>query len=36
MLGLPRRFVDADKASGGTVDFYDFGARITVTLPPCK
>lgn len=34
--GLPRRFVDADKESGGTGDFYDYGARITITLPPCK
>ena len=34
--GLPRRFVDASKESGGTLDFYDYGAKITITLPPCK
>jgi hypothetical protein len=34
--GLPRRLVDADAESGGTLDFYDYGAKITIGLPPCK
>jgi len=34
--GLPRRFIDGDKESGGTGDCYDYGSRVTVTLPPCK
>jgi len=35
--GLPRRAVLVDKQSGKTVtvDFYDYGAPITITLPPC-
>jgi hypothetical protein len=33
--GLPRRL----EVSGGareTFDFYDYGAKITITLPPCS
>jgi hypothetical protein len=36
--GLPRRIVNAS-ASGnldGITDFYDYGANIVMTLPPCK
>jgi hypothetical protein len=36
--GLPRRIVNAG-ASGdvtGITDFYDYGANIVMTLPPCK
>lgn len=35
--GLPRRLVGIDEQSGktATVDFYDYGAPITITLPPC-
>ena len=36
--GLPRRIVNAS-ASGnvdGITDFYDYGAHIVITLPPCK
>ena len=36
--GLPRRLFLFDKKSGktGTVDFYDYGAPITITLPLCR
>lgn len=36
--GLPRRIVDTDKENGGTitVDFYDYGAKITIVLPACQ
>lgn len=35
--GLPRRMVLVDKQSGktATIDFYDYGAPITIALPPC-
>jgi hypothetical protein len=35
--GLPRRLVGVDQQSGktATVDFYDYGAPITITLPAC-
>jgi hypothetical protein len=31
--GLPRRVVDGEK--NATADFYDYGAPITITPPPC-
>ncbi len=35
--GLPRRLVHVDQQSGktATVDFYDYGAPITIVLPSC-
>lgn len=38
--GLPRRLVDTHPGDNGpvteTIDFYDYGAKITITMPPCK
>ncbi len=34
--GLPRRIVDHDKEGGGTMGFYDYGAKIAIVLPPCR
>jgi hypothetical protein len=33
--GLPRRFVAAFPSGSQTIDYYDYGAKITITLPPC-
>lgn len=36
--GLPRRSTGIDKGKGETItlDFYDYNAKITIVLPPCK
>ncbi len=38
--GLPRRLVSTHQGDSGpvteTIDFYDYGAKITIVLPPCK
>jgi hypothetical protein len=36
--GLPRRVIDVDKESNKTttIDFYDYGASISIVLPPCN
>jgi hypothetical protein len=33
--GLPRRAVTGTAAGESTVDYYDYGAKIEITLPPC-
>ncbi|HKV45214.1 MAG TPA: hypothetical protein VJT32_11165 [bacterium] len=35
--GLPRRLVSVNSQSGkgDTLDFFDYGAKLTITLPPC-
>jgi hypothetical protein len=35
--GLPRRLVAVDSQSGkgDTLDFFDYGAKLSITLPPC-
>jgi hypothetical protein len=35
LTGLPRRAVVDRSGSTMTLDFYDYGASITITLPPC-
>ncbi len=34
--GLPRRSVISQTGYTWTGDFYDYGAKITITLPPCS
>ena len=34
--GLPRRIVMAAGGTEQTADYYDYGASITITLPPCS
>ncbi len=34
--GLPRRIVETDPESGGSLDYYDYGVPIRITLPPCN
>jgi hypothetical protein len=38
--GLPRRLVDTHPSDNGpvteTIDFYDYGAKITIAMPACK
>ncbi len=34
--GLPKRLVEADRQSGGILDFYYYAAPFAITLPPCR
>lgn len=38
--GLPRRLITTYQGDNGpvteTIDFYDYGAKITIAMPPCK
>ncbi len=33
--GLPRRVVTGTAGGASTIDYYDYGAKIAITLPPC-
>ena len=33
--GLPRRAVTSDEQRDATIDFYDYGAKLSIQLPPC-
>jgi hypothetical protein len=34
--GLPRRLEVVGAVARETFDYYDYGAKITITLPPCR
>ena len=34
--GLPRRFVAAFPSGSQMIDYYDYGAKIAISLPPCR